>query len=358
MTGPQPRPGPVTIADVARRAGVSTAVVSRLVNNDQALSVRDETRARVLAAIESLGYRPNATARSLRRSRMDAFGLIIPNFDNPVYAKIIEGAEAAAVTMGCVLLTGSTAGLGLVPMQYAKELASGRVDGLLLADTETDAALGAPPYPIKVPFLLVNRRVPGVDRYIVLDDETAADMAVSHLVELGHTRIGHIAGPWSADTAGRRAAGYRKAMRSAGLPTPPELVVSADYTPGGGSAAMAQLLALADPPTAVFVANVTSAAGALHAAAAAGAAIPADVSVVTLHDLSLAAFLSPALTTVRMPLTDLGARALELLAGRPADTPVQEICDGPMELVIRDSTGPPPRRAGRRRGSRQKAGGQ
>jgi LacI family transcriptional regulator len=356
MTGPPPRPGPVTIADVARRAGVSTAVVSRLVNNDQGLSVRDETRARVMAAIESLGYRANATARSLRRSRMDAFGLIIPNFDNPVYAKIIEGAEAAAVAMGCVLLTGSTAGSGLVPMQYAEELASGRVDGLLLADTEADAALGPPPYPVKVPFLLVNRRVPGVDRYIVLDDETGADIAVSHLVELGHTRIGHIAGPWSADTAGRRAAGYRQAMRSAGLPAPPELVVSADYTPGGGSAAMAQLLGLAEPPTAVFVANVTSAAGALHAAAARGVAIPADVSVVTLHDLSLAAYLSPALTTVRMPLTDLGARALELLASRPADAPVQEICDGPMELVVRDSAGAPPRRAGRRRTPRTGGG--
>jgi LacI family transcriptional regulator len=343
----------VTIAEVARHAGVSTAVVSRLVNNDQALSIRDETRSRVLAAIEDLGYQPNATARSLRRSRMDAFGLIIPNFDNPVYAEIIQGAEATAVGMNCVLLTGSSAGSGLTPMQYARQLASGRVDGLLLADTDasTEAGAGASAVPgsalepLSVPFLLVNRRVPGVSRYIVLDDERAADMAVSHLVGLGHTQIAHIAGPPSADTARRRAAGYHAAMHAAGLATPPDLVVSADYTPAGGFGAMSELLALRHPPTAVFVANVTSAAGALHSAAARGARIPGDVSVITVHDLSLAAFLSPALTTVRMPLTGLGARALELLAEVPAGDPILETFDGPMELVIRDSTAPPPGRA-------------
>src|SRR5579859_8286369 len=112
VTKKAPRRAGVTIAEVARHAGVSTAVVSRLVNNDQALSIRDETRSRVLAAIEDLGYQPNATARSLRRSRMDAFGLIIPNFGNPVYAEIIQGAEATAVGMNCVLLTGSSAGSG------------------------------------------------------------------------------------------------------------------------------------------------------------------------------------------------------------------------------------------------------
>jgi LacI family transcriptional regulator len=342
----------VTIADVARHAGVSTAVVSRLVNNDQALSIRAETRSRVLAAIKDLGYQPNATARSLRRSRMDAFGLIIPNFANPVYAEIIHGAEAAAVGMNCVLLTGSSAGSGLTPMQYARQLASGRVDGLLLADTDAGTKAGAVAgtalEPLSVPFLLVNRRVPGVSRYIVLDDERAADMAVSHLLGLGHTRIAHIAGPTSADTAGRRAAGYRTAMRAAGRATPPDLVVSADYTPADGFGAMSHLLALPDPPTAVFVANVTSAAGALHSAAARGAGIPGDISVITVHDLSLAEFLFPALTTVRMPLTGLGARALELLAERPAGDPVQEIFDGPMELVIRDSTAPPRPGAGGR----------
>jgi LacI family transcriptional regulator len=238
-------------------------------------------------------------------------------------------------------------------MQYARQLASGRVDGLLLADTDasTEAGAGASAVPgsalepLSVPFLLVNRRVPGVSRYIVLDDERAADMAVSHLVGLGHTQIAHIAGPPSADTARRRAAGYHAAMHAAGLATPPDLVVSADYTPAGGFGAMSELLALRHPPTAVFVANVTSAAGALHSAAARGARIPGDVSVITVHDLSLAAFLSPALTTVRMPLTGLGARALELLAEVPAGDPILETFDGPMELVILDSTAPPPGRA-------------
>jgi LacI family transcriptional regulator len=330
------------MADVARHAGVSPAVVSRLVNRDDGLSVRAETRARVLAAIEELGYRPNATARSLRRAKVDAFGLIIPSFDNPVYAEIIKGAEAAAIEMGCVLLTGSTAGSGLLPTEYADQLSSGRVDGLLLADAEAGASLTGGQRPIKVPYLMVNRRLPGSDRWIVLDDEQAAGMAVAHLASLGHTKIGHIAGPPSADTAARRAAGYQAAMRAAGLSAPAELMMRAEYTPAGGAEAMGRLLDLDPAPTAVFVANVAAAAGALHAAAMRGVAVPAQVSVITVHDLSLAAYLTPALSTVRMPLAGLGAYALRLLAELPADVPIRETFASQMELVIRGSTAPPP----------------
>ncbi len=144
-------------------------------------------------------------------------------------------------------------------------------------------------------------------------------------------------------------------MLTAGLQAPPEHVIHADYTPEGGFAAMTSLLSLRPRPTAVFVANMTSAAGALHAAAACAVAIPADISVVTLHDLSLAAYMSPPLTTVRMPLADLGARALALLAKRKATAPIRETVSGPMELVVRESTAPPPDAS--RTGRRHRTGG-
>ncbi len=343
MTRPDRPSGRVTIADVAARAGVTSAVVSRLINNRPNLSIRPDTRARILSAIDELGYRPNAAARSLSRSKTDAYGLIIPDFDNPVYAKIIEGAESAAVAMGCVLLTGSTVGSGLSAAHYIDRLGNGRVDGLLLAGTEAGGPFNDQYSSASVPFLMVNRRAPGVDRYIVLDDEGAASLAVSHLASLGHTRIAHIAGPGRADTAQRRLAGYRRAMAEASLPVSRADVVSGDFSPSGGMLAMERLLSLPDPPTAVLVASIASAIGALHAATSQGVEVPAGVSVVAVHDLPLAAYLSPPLTTVRMPLSELGARGLQMLAATSPDAAVTEVFGGPMQLILRESTAPPRR---------------
>ena len=335
--------GRVTIADVAIRAGVTSAVVSRLINNNPNLSIRPETRARVLAAIDDLGYRPNAAARSLSRSKSDAFGLIIPDFENPVYAKIIEGAESAAVAMGCVLLTGSAVGSGLSSAQYIERLGNGRVDGLLLAGTEGTSSLDESTSLSRLPFLMLNRRAPGVDRYLVLDDEGAAALAVSHLTGLGHSRIAHIAGPNRADTGQRRLNGYSRAMQSAGVQIADDYVASADYTPAAGMHAMQRLLSLPEPPTAVFVASIASAIGALRAAMSRGVDVPDQISVVAVHDLPLAAYLSPPLTTVRMPLAELGARGLQLLADKPADADITEVFGGPMQLILRESTAAPRR---------------
>jgi LacI family transcriptional regulator len=343
VTDNERRSGSVTLADVARRAGVTSAVVSRLINDSPNLSIRRETRARVLAAIEELGYRPNAAARSLSRSKSDAFGLIIPDFDNPVYAKIIEGAESAAVAMGCVLLTGSAVGSGLTPAQYAERLGNGRVDGLLLAGAEGAGGLDEPSSRSWGPFLMLNRRVQGIDRYIILDDEGAAALAVEHLTSLGHQRIAHLGGPVRADTAQRRLAGYRRAMKAAQLTIPDDYVVPADYTAVGGMLAMERLLKLPDPPTAVFVASVASAIGAMRAASSHGIRVPQQVSIVAVHDLPLAAFLSPPLTTVRMPLAELGARGLRLLAQSEASAKITEVFGAPMQLILRESTAVPRR---------------
>jgi LacI family transcriptional regulator len=333
-------PGKVTLIDVATLAGVDRSVVSRVINDDPNLNIRPQTRQRVLDTIKKLDYRPNAAARSLRTARAFMFGLFIPDFANPVYAEIIKGAEIAAGNLGYALMTASSAGVRLGLAHYIDLLAQGRVDGMLFAgdesghDLEQFRALG-------LPWVLVNRRIEGSRRYIILDDERGSRLAVEHLIALGHRRIAHIAGPETADTARRRRAGYASAMTNAGLPVDPRLIVHADYTPAGGAAAMSALLTQPERPTAVLVANVASAVGALHAAYELGLSVPAEVSVIAIHDMPLASHLVPALTTVRMPLSELGRRAIELLATREPEDDITEIVTEPVDVIVRESTAPP-----------------
>jgi LacI family transcriptional regulator len=325
-------------------AGVDRAVVSRLINNDPRLVIRDSTRQRVLKAIEDLGYSPNIAARSLRTARAGTIGMLIPDFANPAYAAIVKGAEVAAAAAGSMLLTGSIEGAGKSAENYLQLLGNGRVDGLLLAidghrasDEERLARLG-------FPWLFVNRTGTGRRRYVIQNDSGAVALAVRHLVELGHTRLAHICGPRDNDSAERRRRGYLKAIEAAGLASEADTIVPGRYTPDGGAAAMERALRMPLPPTAVVVGNTASAIGALQAAHRLGVNVPRDVSVVAIHDVPMAAHLVPPLTTVMMPLEQLGARAVELLFKRPADEDIREVVQEPIELIVRESTAPPPAR--------------
>lgn len=329
-----------TLVDVAAIADVDKAIVSRVLNSDPTLRVRDDTRRRVLDAVEQLGYRRNAHARSLRVRRATAIGLVIPTYDNPVYTAVIHGAALGAQANGSFLLTASLATLDIAGETPADLIGTGRIDGLLLAgqslDVPTDTQRAG------VPVLCVNRRVTGFDRWVILDDEGAAAIAVDHLLGLGHRRIAHLAGPSTADTADRRRAGFARALRRAGVPDGP--VVEADYTSEGGAQAAARLLAMKGRPTAIVVANVASAVGALSALRRHGVAVPGEVSIVAIHDLTLARFLEPPLTVVEMPLIELGRRGAELLMTTSANASVNEVVTGPMLLIERGSTAPPPGR--------------
>jgi len=338
---PPPDSSRVTLADVARLARVDRSVVSRVMNNDPRLAVRAETRARVLQVVRELGYHPNAAARSLRTAQAGAIGLIIPDFANPIYAEIIKGAEAAARDSGLMLLTGSvdhSAGAG----NYLQLLASGRVDGLLVAapGDQLPPHLVEPLVSAGRRLILLNQKGTGQVRCILLDDEAAARLAARHLLDLGHVRIAQIAGPAGVDTAQRRRRGFARALAEGGVTPPHDYVIATDYTTEGGEAAMGALLRLAEPPTAVFAANVASAIGALRAARASGKAVPGDLSLVAVHDIPLAADLRPPLTTVRMPLREMGqAGVLALTSGRPR--PLTRIVREPMELIVRETTAPP-----------------
>lgn len=323
--------GRVTLADVALAAGVDVSLVSRVLRGED-VKVREETRDRIIEQARVLEYRPNAIARSLKSSKAGAFGLVIPTFNNPVYAQIIIGAEAAAARMGSVMLT--TSGEGWDRTNWLEVLDGGRVDGLLIA-----GGSGLDHTRLRVPYLMVNRAVPGVDRYVVLDDEKASRMAVDHLADLGHHRIAFIGGPAGADTSVRRLSGFEQACRDRGLEQIIE-PISGDYTAVGGRDAMRRLLEADLGLSGVVVANLPSAVGALQALDDAGVGVPNSLSVVAIHDAELATLVRPSLTTVQMPLTQLGARAIELLAKSSPTASINEVVATPMQLVVRDSTGP------------------
>lgn len=324
------------MADVAARAQVDKAIVSKVLSGDSELRIRPDTRDRVLQAVEELGYRPNQLARGLRTDSTGTIGLIIPDFANPVYAEIIRGAEAQARTQGMHLLTASAAGGPIEPFDLLRE---GRVDGLLITGLLASTAVEDPPGP----YLVLNNRVDD-DRWVILDDQRGAEIAIMHLIGLGHRRIAHIAGPSRSDTARRRLEGYRGAMERGGAKVDERLIASGDYTAEGGAAALSEILTRSQvPPTAVFVANLISAAGVLQEAQKMGFAVPGDLSVVAIHDLPLAALLVPQLTTVSMPLAQLGSRGVELLGDPTTSTrEIHEvICIG-IRLQVRDSTAPAP----------------
>lgn len=328
--------------DVARSAGVDKALVSRVVNEDPTLMIRPATRERIVTALKELGYRPHSVARSLRTDRAKTVGLFVPDFANPVYAEIISGADAAALALGNVLMIGSEQAGSEDPKAFLTLLDQSRVDGVLLAGGSVSSKQQKLLSEQGVPWLLVNRRSNHADRYLVLDDEYASRLAVNHLLDLGHTHIAHVGGPLGSDTAERRRDGYLEAMKVVGLETD-MLIQPSDYSPRGGAEATAMLLNSNAEITAIFVANVASAIGVLGELSRRGVKVPKQVSVVALHDLPLAAYLVPSLTTVSMPLHTLGARAVELLLSSDVNEPIHEVVSHPIVLIQRKSTGQAPK---------------
>ena len=335
------RPRRATLADVAERASVDPSVVSRVLSEDSRLNIRDSTRARVLQAVADLEYRPNAVARGLRKGRTGLLGLLVPDFGNPVYPAIIKGAESAAGELGLALLTASDCDDGFGARRYAEIVTQGRIDGLVLAGrSETDEVTSSLARS-GVPWLILNPQGDSCRRSLIFDDERAAQLAVDHLLAQGHTRIAHLGGPSWGATATRRRAGYDSALRTAGV-DPAGGTITSDHTEAAGADATKRLLATDDRPTAIFAANVLQAIGALHAARLAGVEVPGELSIVAIHDLSPAAFVDPPLTTVRMPLEELGRRAVQLLERSSPDDAFEEVVAAPIELVVRESTAPPP----------------
>ncbi len=332
----------VTIADVAERARVDRGLVSKVLNNKTGFSIREDTRDRIIQAASDLSYRPSGAARTLRTSRTGAIGVLLPTFTNPIWPIILDAAEVEADRRGYTLLAGIAGDEPGTqkrrPSRFLDLAKGGAVDGLLVASTLEDADIveGL----VHTPWLHINRRPDISHRHLLLDDAAGIALAAQHLIDLGHEHLAHISGPLDTDSGRRRLEGFRTATRHIEHDLP---LAEARYDITSGITAMRELLALPNRPTGIVCANVASAAGALTAAAAADINVPHDISVVALHDVALAETFRPALTTVRMPLEELGRRAVELLLNTDPDTDIDETIPGPIELIERDSTAPPSR---------------
>lgn len=307
----------LTMKDVARAAAVSPSVVSRILNNDASLRVREETRARVLRVIEEMDYSANSMARSLRLSRTNVFELVIHDLANPIYAKIVEGAFEACSESGYSMILTDADQLNRDLSRFDTILRGRQVDGILLlrssvtSDTQL-AALAASSVPT---VLLMDSAGPGIST-VSIDDKHSVHCGVKHLLDLGHRRIAHLTGlpSWRSDN---RHQGYLNAMREAGIEPEPAWVGIGGWTAAEGREGMTRLAAAHSrttlAPTAVFVSNTLAALGVLDAARKLGISVPGTLSVASLHDTWLADLMTPSLTTVQTPLADLGRRAVNIL---------------------------------------------
>jgi LacI family transcriptional regulator len=327
-----------TISDVAERAGVDRAVVSKVLSNDASLRVRDETRERVRKAAADLGYRPNFHAQGLARARAGALGLLVPD-GNPLFLEIMAGVEEAATERGLLLSTATHR--GDLPDRYRRLLRGGIVDALLVSGLQAQVDTAELFRETQVPVILVNRRSLGSDRWVILDDERAARMATEHVIRLGHRRIAYLGGPPHVDTAERRMRGFRTAMEDAGLPVDASLFVDGEYNAWSGEASVAQLLERGPLPSAIVAADAPLGLGAWHALAGRGIGVPDEVSLIAVHKLPLEEFRVPALTSVALPLRAVGRRAAELVLDTPPDAPIHELISEGIELFEGGTVAPP-----------------
>ena len=316
-----------TIRDVAELAGVSTATVSRALGSPAAVGA--ETRARVMEAVRATGYRVNRAARDLRRARTGSVLVLVPNLANPFFSAILAAigdvcAEAALTVQVADTVRGDT---------RLSDLAhDGRADGVILLDGAQPADLvGA----IGLPLVTACEWVPGLRTTgCRIDNAAAARLAAQHLLDLGHRRLAHIAGPEGNVLSAARLEGFRDVA-------PDGQLFSGDFSLGAGAAAAQRWLEMADQPTGVFCASDEMALGFVAECAAHGVRVPEDVSVVGFDDIELSQHFVPPLTTIHQPRAEIGRRAAERLIGLLRGEPAGGMETLPVELTIRRSTAPP-----------------
>jgi LacI family transcriptional regulator len=339
-------PTNVTIKDVARRSGVSPMTVSRVINQSQRVS--PVTRSRVEQAISDLGYVPSRLARGLSRQKTGTIALIVPDVANPFFTLIVRGAEDVARRAGYRVLLCDTRFDLTLEAEVIEEMIAHRVEGIVIAPV-SDASRGQLKRLARfgVPFVLIDRTIPGMDCDVVLGDSTAgARRLVEHLIALGHRRIGMIVEDENVSTARERRAGYAEALEGAGIPLDPALVGRATADPHGGVVGMQTLLRLAERPTAVFTVNNLVALGAIEAVRAAGLEVPDDIALVCYDDIEFASRLYPFLTVMLQPAETFGSLGTQLLFeridGRRLDGGRKVVL--PADFVVRESCGAKTRR--------------
>ena len=327
-----------TIKDVAREAGVSTATVSRVLNNGEGFS--EETRLAVLTAIEALDYKPSRVARNLRVQRTQLLGLILSDIQNPFFTSVIQGVEEVAHQNGYSLILCNSDENPEREQMYLRIMHQENVAGMILATTvneghEAEILCGT------IPTVAIDRTIDDLSLdTVVVDSVLGAQEAVSHLLRLGHERIGLINGLQHVNTAKERQEGYVRAHHAAAMQIDPDLIRYGNFKQDSGYTLSLELLSMWNRPTALFVANNLMTLGALNAIHELQLRIPDDVAIVGFDDMPWSASLNPPLTAVAQPHYELGQSAAELLlkhlSGNVGDA--TKICLKP-HLVVRRSCG-------------------
>jgi LacI family transcriptional regulator len=334
----------VTLRDVARAAGVHPGTVSRALNPATEALVNEDTVRRVRAAAARLGYRPNPMARGLKTNRSYTVGVLVPDIQNPLFPPIIRGIDDRLAAAGYTPLIANTENDPERERQDFEALRARQVDGFITATARLDHELLDAVAASGVPLVLVNRRVEnGGLPSAVADDREGARQAVAHLVELGHRRIAHLAGPQEISTGRGRLEGFQAAMAHAGLEVDPALVRFARaFTEPEGARVCEDLLGGGADFTAVVAGNDLLALGCYDVLERRGLKCPRDLSVVGFNDMPFADRFHPPLTTVHIPHYELGAAAADLLLERLADPAARpRTLELETRLVVRGSTAPP-----------------
>jgi len=329
----------VTIRDVAAAADVSATTVSRVFNHSELVNTKTQEHVRAVA--NQMGYRPNATARSLSQGRTQAIGVILPAPHGEFFSEIIRGIDEVAHEAEHHLLI-SSVHYSVSESEIALDTLRGRVDGLVIMTTHVEAQTEVlVETELDVPVVFMNSAMAEspYDSFEI-ENEVGARAATQHLIDRGYRRIGIILGPTVSHDVRARVRGYRAALSEAGIDPDDQPVIEGDFTQKSGYAAGQQILDLAPRPDAFFACNDYMAIGAMAALQEEGVHIPDDLAIAGFDDIPSARYSTPSLTTVRVPVYDLGRRAAERLLEiiRCPDASTLRHQTLPSELVARSST--------------------
>jgi LacI family transcriptional regulator, galactose operon repressor len=328
-----------TMADVAARAGVSVATVSRALSGDPK-QVSAPVLARIIDAAEALDYIPNNLARNMRSGMARILGLIISDIGNPFFTAVARGAEDVAQRNGYSLVLSNTDENPEREAASLSVMAAERAAGVIVATTNENGEALRKFQDMGLVVVAIDRHITDLQTdSVVVDNESAAYEAVMHLVRLGHRRIAFVGGPSDADTARERLHGYVRALGEARVPTVPELLCGGDFREASGLTMTRALLDLPVPPTAIFAVNNLTTIGVLGALRERGVKVPTQMSIVGFDDIPTAELLDPPLTVVQQPTYRVGARAADLLIRRlrePTATVKEVVLSA--RLVVRGST--------------------
>jgi LacI family transcriptional regulator len=331
-----------TIRDVAKRAGVATMTVSRVINNSGYVS--DATRAKVETAVAELGYVPNMLGPSLRFNQTNTLALVLTDITNPFWTTLARGVEDAAHLKGYSVIFCNTDESPEKQEQYLTMLLKRRIDGILLAPACSSPDSVQLIQKQGIAIVVLDRSVPVTDVDMIRGDSTGgAFMLTQHLLDLGHTDIRMLAGHHDVSTSYERVVGFHQALQDAGLEPDDDKVIWGEFTQESGRKMTKQVLAAIPRPTAIFAANNFIAIGALRAIREAGLQVPEDISLVSFDSLSEALSAEPFFTNVAQPTYEMGFQAAQILISRMSGNDSEDFRSIllPTELIVRQSSGPP-----------------